>query len=177
MIGQERKPDGETDEAYWVVHNGNLMVVAPQHLRRATAEERLASEVLAQVMEDYGTMSSEIERGQHTFEDLRHQGTNLPVLPGAPEEAPARTEEPAPERPAPSTPLAAARAPTEAEDSPEPEVMPELGEEEVVPVHNEPMDPSMLPAVPDDEDDQQGVSGGQPGGERVEDAHVPEDNA
>ena len=26
---------------------------------------------------------------------------------------------------------------------------------------------------PDDEDDQQGVSGGQPGGERVEDAHVP----
>ena len=26
---------------------------------------------------------------------------------------------------------------------------------------------------PDDEDDQQGVSGGQPGGERVEDGHVP----
>ena len=135
VIGQERGPDGETDEAYWIVHNGNLMVVAPQHLRRATAEERLASEVLAQVMEDYGNMSNEVERGQHTFEDLRHQEQGLPVVTSA-SDAPRGSEEPAPERPVPGTP-AASRAPTDEVDSPEPEELPELGEEEVVPEHNE----------------------------------------
>ena len=30
---------------------------------------------------------------------------------------------------------------------------------------------------PDEEDDQEGVPGGEAGGEGVEDAHVPEDNA
>ena len=56
--------------SYWCAHNGRLLLVAKEHIRAATNEERLSAAVMAQVVAD---MRAELEnrRGNVVFEDLR----------------------------------------------------------------------------------------------------------
>ena len=42
---------GPQRQAYWINHRGYLLLVAPQHLRMATSEERLAHETVAQLLQ------------------------------------------------------------------------------------------------------------------------------
>ena len=56
--------------SYWVAHNGRLLLIAPQHIRAVTNEERLSAAVMTQVVAD---IRAELEdtRGNVVFEDLR----------------------------------------------------------------------------------------------------------
>ncbi|CAK0857899.1 unnamed protein product, partial [Prorocentrum cordatum] len=67
ILGREWGREGQNEE-YWLVFNGNLLLVAPQHIRSATPEERLASEAIGSILENYNMDLSGISRGQHTFE-------------------------------------------------------------------------------------------------------------
>ena len=81
IVARERKPDApdiEETEAYWVSHGGQLLLVAPQHLRVATGEERLAHDVIAKLMADFATEAANAERGaQFSYDDLRNQDNGV----------------------------------------------------------------------------------------------------
>ena len=62
VLARERNDRDEENEAYWIVHNGNLLLVAPQHLRSATPEERLSSETIQQLMCVHGRVRSHRSR-------------------------------------------------------------------------------------------------------------------
>ena len=134
ILGREWGREGQ-NEAYWLVFNGNLLLVAPQHIRSATPEERLASEAIGSILENYNMDLTGIVRGQHTFEDLRPvTGENPPMPPTSVEvQAPATSAQPemprqSSEPEAQPSPAASERAPT-----PQPQI------EEVVspvPYHN-----------------------------------------
>ena len=69
VLGREQNRQRETN-SYWVAHNGHLLLVATEHLRSATREERLAHAVITQIM---GDMRGHLQgdRPQLRFQDLR----------------------------------------------------------------------------------------------------------
>ena len=73
ILARELSSNGSEGEAYWVVHNGVLLLVSPQHIRSASPEERLASEAISEILSEYGSHLTRTDAGtlQHTFEDLR----------------------------------------------------------------------------------------------------------
>ena len=69
VLGREATSAG-VSRAYWVAFNGTLFLVAPEHLRAASQEERLADAVMTQVAADMrGAL--EADRGSMPYVDLR----------------------------------------------------------------------------------------------------------
>ena len=150
VIGQEMNERGEGSEGYWLVHNGNLLLVAPQHLRNATAEERLTDEVVQHMMNEYGNVLDATGEQRH-YEDLRGPSVEISPPRVPPEESPA----------APQTPrLRPVTATWSVTGSPEPECQPSPerrmpGQEEVVQQPGQIPDPLTVAAetpLPEDDD-------------------------
>ena len=69
VLGREVRGEQLMD-GYWLAHNGYLPLVAPEHIRSATREERLSSAVMSQVMTDMRSMLGD-DRQNLRFYDLR----------------------------------------------------------------------------------------------------------
>ena len=68
-----------TEQAYWVAFNGYLLLVAPEHLRSASQEERLADSTMNQVLRDMqGALSG--DRQDLRYEDLTHEEPQAAVI-------------------------------------------------------------------------------------------------
>ena len=65
--------------SYCVAHKGRLLLVAREHIRAATHEERLSAAVMAQVVADI-RIELENTRGNVVFEDL-HEADVASVVP------------------------------------------------------------------------------------------------
>ena len=150
VIGREIDVRGE-NEGYWVAYSNELSLVAPQHLRRATAEEQMAPEVLQEVVTEFGRTLQQTDRGQMTFEDLRRQDTEQATATTAPAVIPVVEETHVPTPLAPVETDQANDASSVAEPMDEPSPMRSSSfEEEVV---RQPTDDGAMIPVPEDDND------------------------
>ena len=69
IIGDEPNPLGNGRRGYWVSHNGQLMLVAPEHVRLATRVEQLLPGIVAHLLKD---VAEELRApgGTENYEDL-----------------------------------------------------------------------------------------------------------
>ncbi len=95
ILARERNSYGAVSEGYWIVYNGMLYFVAPQHMREASNEESLANVKIQKITEEMTEQLSSGAGPQRHFEDLRELDVPIPeqVVP----EAVHPVDEPAPE--------------------------------------------------------------------------------